>query len=266
MRTNFTTIAPEFEGPSQDSVDRPLNVPETLPRHYRVGRWMRNHPLIVLGILILVSFCVEYFSLPGKRSLEELRRINPKTTALMEARRQQKGSSWKPAHRWIPLSSVSPHLIHAVIVAEDGTFYTHEGVDWYEVQESIERNWDRGRVVRGASTITQQLAKNLFLSTSRDPIRKLKEYVITKRLESALSKNRILELYLNLIEWGDGVFGVEAASWRYFGKSASGLTRDESARLASVIPSPLKHSPVDSSRFVLHRTKIILERMEARGW
>jgi monofunctional biosynthetic peptidoglycan transglycosylase len=153
-----------------------------------------------------------------------------------------------------------------VIVAEDGTFYEHAGVDWYEIEESIEKNLEKGRTARGASTISQQLSKNLYLSTSKTPLRKLKELVITLRIERMLSKRRILELYLNIIEWGPGIFGVEAASRKYFNKPAAELSRDEAIRMASVIPSPLRHQPNTLSRYVVRRSEIIERRMSTRGY
>jgi len=231
-----------------------------------VSTWIRRHPFILLAAILLSSILYEYLSLPGASTIERLRVSNPTTTAFMESRKASHRGSWKPAHQWIPLSQISPHLVHAVIVAEDGSFYVHDGIDWYEVKESFERNIEEGRLVRGASTITQQLAKNLYLSGSRDPVRKLKEWIIAMRLENALSKRRILELYLNLIEWGDGIFGAEAASQHYFGKSAGELTRDEAVRLAAVIPNPLRYNPAGASRYVSNRMRIILSRMEARGW
>jgi monofunctional biosynthetic peptidoglycan transglycosylase len=152
----------------------------------------------------------------------------------------------------------------AVLVAEDGTFFSHAGVDWYEVWESAAINWGKRRIVRGGSTITQQLAKNLYLSTSRDPIRKIKELVIAWMLETTLSKKRILELYLNIIEWGHGVFGIEAAAQRYFHKPASQLTMEEGARLAAVIPSPLRHRPTETTSFVEKKKNLILHRLSTR--
>ena len=229
--------------------------------------WIKRHPVLMVlgGVFVVVA--IEYYSLPRVSAIERLKFINPRNTALIEARKtEHRGKPWDIDQRWIPLSSISSELVHAMIVAEDGTFYEHEGFDWYEVQESLERNWNEGRFARGASTITQQLAKNLFLSMSRDPIRKLKEIIITLRMERVLSKDRILELYLNLIEWGDGIFGIEAAAQHYLGKSASGLTREEAARLAAVVPSPLRHAPNSESRYVQSRTESILMRMEARGW
>jgi monofunctional biosynthetic peptidoglycan transglycosylase len=200
-------------------------------------------------------------------SIARLKNTNPGPTALMQQRMEEareQGKTLRITHRWIPLSKIPRHVIDAVIVAEDGTFYSHSGIDWFEVQESIERDIQEHRAVRGGSTITQQLAKNLYLSTSKDPIRKLKELMIALLLEHELSKNRILELYLNVIEWGRGIFGIEAASQAYFGKSASDLTLDEAVRLAAVIPSPLRHRPDADSRYVVRRKGIVLQRLAAR--
>jgi monofunctional biosynthetic peptidoglycan transglycosylase len=229
-------------------------------------RWMRRHPVrtgiyLLLGYVIIELATIPYFD------IWRLRNENPPETALMrqridEARRE--GETLRLAHEWIPLNRIPRHVIDAVIVAEDGTFFTHGGVDWFEVQESVRKDLEKGRAVRGASTITQQLAKNLFLSTSKDPVRKLKELLITVLMEQALTKQRILELYLNEIEWGRGIFGIEAASETYFGRSAAMLSLDEAARLAAVIPSPLVHRPDAESRYVTRRKMIVLGRMAAR--
>ncbi len=144
-------------------------------------------------------------------------------------------------------------------------FYTHAGIDWYEVWESVKLNVKRKKLVRGASTITQQVAKNLYLSTSKTPMRKFKEVVITLLLEAQLSKGRILEIYVNVIEWGRGMFGVEAAAQKYFGRSTKRLTRDQAARLAAVIPSPLRYQPNSNHQYVLKKKHIVLRRMAARG-
>ena len=157
-------------------------------------------------------------------------------------------------------------MVHSVIVEEDGTYYEHNGVDWYEVQQSLEENWKEKKIVRGLSTITMQLAKNLWFSTSRDPLTKLNEIISAYMLEHYLSKDRILELYLNYIEFGKGIFGVEAASETYFKVPASQLSRSQAARLSAIIPSPIRHAPDSTSRFVSFRANVILIRMEARGW
>lgn len=215
---------------------------------------------------MLVILFVELLTIPFF-SIHRLKTEAPGETALMRQRvreAEDDGKQLKITRSWVPLAKLPKHVINAIVVAEDGTFFSHTGFDWYEVQESIEKNIKRGRAVRGASTITQQLAKNLYLSTSKDPVRKAKEALITVLLERALSKNRILELYLNVIEWGRGIFGIESAAQTYFGKSASNLTLEEATRLAAVIPSPLRHRPDEDSRYVLRRKNIVLRRMSAR--
>jgi monofunctional biosynthetic peptidoglycan transglycosylase len=220
----------------------------------------------VLVTLVGLYLAWELLTIPYL-DIARLERENPGETALMRQRLEEareEGRALTIVHRWIPLSRLPAHTLKAVVVAEDGMFYDHGGVDWFEVQESIERNLREGKAARGASTITQQLAKNLYLSTSKTPMRKIREAIITFLLESRLSKRRILELYVNVIEWGRGVFGIDAASRLYFGKSASGLTLEESARMAAVIPSPLTHRPDAESRYVLRRQQMILARMQGR--
>ncbi|NUN69813.1 MAG: monofunctional biosynthetic peptidoglycan transglycosylase [Bacteroidetes bacterium] len=220
---------------------------------------------ILLGVAAILF--IQYLVLPNN-SLQSLRKNNPGRTAMMEQRVQEAedaGKKFVIQQNWVPLSRISRHLINAVIVSEDGMFYEHEGIDWYELGESIEKNLEKGKAARGGSTITQQLSKNLYLSTSKDPVRKLKELIITLRMERTLSKRRILEIYLNVIEWGDGIFGAEAAARRYFGKSAAALSREEAAQMAATIPSPRKHKPNVMNRYVSRRSSIILSRMSARG-
>jgi monofunctional biosynthetic peptidoglycan transglycosylase len=229
--------------------------------------WVKNNKLRALIGAVAGILFLQYLALPNN-SLQSLRKNNPGKTAMMVQREQEAAESEKKfeiQQQWVPLSRISRHLINAVIVSEDGMFYEHEGVDWYEVGESIEKNFEKGKAARGGSTISQQLSKNLYLSTSKDPVRKLKELVITLRMERSLSKRRILEIYLNVIEWGNGVFGAEAAAKKYFGKSASQLTREEAAQMAAVIPSPRKHQPNAMTKYVARRSSIILSRMSARG-
>ncbi|MEW6510215.1 MAG: monofunctional biosynthetic peptidoglycan transglycosylase [Bacteroidota bacterium] len=230
-------------------------------------RWARTHPYKTVLLLIGVFIAVEAATIPYA-GIAQLRTVNPGETALMRQRLREAADAGKPLriiHRWIPLARIPRPVIDAIVVAEDGTFFSHGGVDWFEVQESIEKNIRERRTARGASTITQQLAKNLYLSTSKDPLRKVKELAITLLLERSLSKARILELYVNVIEWGRGVFGIEAASQAYFGKSADALTLEEATRLAAVIPSPLRHRADEDSRYVLRRKAIVLARMAARN-
>lgn len=166
---------------------------------------------------------------------------------------------------WVPLDRISERLVQAVVMGEDAGFFGHEGFDFYEIREAFERNWKEGRTVRGASTITQQLAKNLFLSTERSYSRKLREAMLTYRLEKTLEKRRILEIYLNVIEWGPGVYGAEAASRRVFGKSASSLDAAEAALLAAMIPSPIRLDPCAHPDSVRRRQERILGWMKRAG-
>jgi monofunctional biosynthetic peptidoglycan transglycosylase len=219
-------------------------------------------------VLVLISLYVgfEILTFPFL-SIARLPTENPTETALMRQRiveAHDHGKTLKIDYRWTSLSNVPRHVRMAVLVAEDAAFFSHDGVDWHEVRESMETNWEEGRIIRGGSTITQQLSKNLYLSTSRDPIRKLKELIITWILEGTLSKKRILELYLNIIEWGPGVFGIEAAAQRHFHKPAAQLTMEEGARLAAVIPSPLRRRPTDENDYVNKKTQLILKRMSTR--
>lgn len=249
-----------------DNTAPPEGDPPGKNRWKALLRWMRAHKLKTLLLLVLLYVLAEAATIPWF-SVGTLRTENPGETALMRQRRveaERIGKKFKVIQQWVPLSRISRSLVDAVVVAEDGTFYTHGGIDWFEVRESIQKNVESGRAARGASTITQQLAKNLYLSTSKDPMRKLKELVITLLLEQKLGKERILEIYLNVIEWGSGVFGAEAASRAYFGKSAASLTLDEALRLAAVIPSPLRHRADEDTRYVLRRSRIISNRLVAR--
>jgi monofunctional biosynthetic peptidoglycan transglycosylase len=161
----------------------------------------------------------------------------------------------------VPYARISSHLKRAVIVTEDSAFFEHEGLDYEQIRESIEQSLEDGTEFRGASTITQQLAKNLYLSPSRNPVRKLRELFITRRLEASLTKRRILEIYLNVIEWGDGIFGCEAAARAYFGKSAADLSRDEAALMAGAIINPRELHVDRPNKRLLRRQQIVLRRM-----
>ena len=204
-----------------------------------------------------------YLSVPDVRAL---RSRNPATTAFMQLREREAHAQGKPVardQRWVPYSRISGNLKRAVIVTEDGAFWRHEGVDYEQLRESMEVNWERGEFARGASTITQQLAKNLYLSPSKNPMRKLKELLITRRLEVELSKQRILEIYLNVIEWGDGIWGAEAAARRYFRKSAADLSAQESALLAAAIANPHVLDPGHPTARLRRRQQMIMGRMGA---
>jgi monofunctional biosynthetic peptidoglycan transglycosylase len=217
-----------------------------------------------LGVAAAAAFATVayvYLTLPDVRVLA---RTNPASTAWMEMRAAEaarEGKSTRRVHRWVPYSRISQNLKRAVLVAEDAAFWDHEGVDLEELRKSIEINWEQGRAVRGASTITQQLAKNLYLSPSRNPMRKLRELIIARRLEAALTKARIFEIYLNVIEWGDGIWGADAAARTYFGVPASALDRQQAALLAGAIINPRALNPARPTARLRARQRIILARM-----
>ena len=217
---------------------------------------------VLLGVGF-VSVAYIYLTLPDVRAL---RAQNPSTSAFMELRAREaraRGTPPQKEQRWVPYSRISAHLKKAVIVTEDSAFWQHEGVDYDQLRESMETNWERGVFARGASTITQQLAKNLYLSPSKNPVRKIKELLITRRLEVELSKQRILEIYLNVIEWGDGVWGAEAAARRYFGKRAADLAPSEAALLAAAIANPHIMNPGQPTARLRRRQQMIMRRMGA---
>ncbi|HEX2650633.1 MAG TPA: monofunctional biosynthetic peptidoglycan transglycosylase [Burkholderiales bacterium] len=190
----------------------------------------------------------------------------PATTSFMERRFEElraKNPRARIAHQWVDYERISSQLKRAVIAAEDAKFISHEGFDWEAISKAIERNEKKGRIVAGASTISQQLAKNLFLSGARSWARKAEEAVITWMLESTLSKRRILELYLNFAEWGEGVFGAEAAARYHFGTTAARLNAEQAAYLASILPSPRKYVTGRQTRYIQSRIEIVRARMPA---
>jgi monofunctional biosynthetic peptidoglycan transglycosylase len=194
-----------------------------------------------------------------------LRWINPWTSMVQMERSMQAQRAHRPykkRYEFVPLQSISPNLQHAVVAAEDGRFRQHHGFDWVEMQKVLEDDMKRHRVGRGGSTITQQLVKNLFLTTERSFVRKGVESSLVPVAEAFLTKDRILELYLNVIEWGPGIYGAEAASEHYYHKPASEMTREQAARLAAIIPAPLKRKPAQMNDYSV----VILDRMEQTGW
>ena len=189
---------------------------------------------------------------------------DPATTAFMQAgleRLREKKADAALRNAWVPYDRISAHLKRAVVAAEDARFVDHEGFDWDAIEKALERNRRKGRVVVGGSTISQQLAKNLFLSGERSPWRKGQEALITVMIEYVMDKRRILELYLNVIEWGDGVYGAEAAARHYFGASAQSLGAEPSARLAAIVPNPRFYDRNRSTPWITKKTQLILDRM-----
>ena len=217
-----------------------------------------------LGVVAGAGFSLLAYVWITVPDVRPLKTTNPSTTAFMELRAEEARTSGKPvkhSQRWIAYNHISKDLQRAVLVAEDDAFWQHEGVDFEQLQESLQRDWAKGRFVRGGSTITQQLAKNLYLSPSKNPLRKLRELIIARRLEAALSKARIFEIYLNVIEWGDGIYGIEPAAQRYFGKPASELLPEEAAVLAAMIPNPRRYTPSQNLKYLEKRKAQILERL-----
>lgn len=212
--------------------------------------------LIFLGINVIVP------------NVSQLKKGSPGKTSFMEVREREwkaEGKKIRIKQVWVPLSRISPYLIKAVIIAEDDKFWKHEGFDYEAIQKAAEKDIKAGKFKAGGSTISQQLAKNLYLTPSKNPFRKIKEAILTWRIERTLTKKRIIELYLNLVEWGEGIFGIEAAARHYYGKSAEALSPEEAACLAVVLPNPRKLNPLGNSRYVSRRAGMILAIMVKRG-
>jgi len=223
---------------------------------------------IGIALLIAAGFIVSIAVYLVYPDVSRLRAERPGKTAFMEYRERQ----WERAgirrqirQEWVPLARISPYAVKAVIIAEDDKFWAHEGFDFEAIQKAVEKDLQAGKFKAGASTISQQLARNLFLTPAKNPLRKIKEALLTWRLERNLSKRRIIEIYLNVAEWGDGLFGIEAAARHYFAKGAADLTAQEAARLAVVLPSPLRYHPVRGGRYVEKRAETIYRIMVRRG-
>ncbi|MDP3120619.1 MAG: monofunctional biosynthetic peptidoglycan transglycosylase [Sulfuricurvum sp.] len=216
--------------------------------------------LFILGIVDIAR----YFIYPDISALKETR---PIPTAFMQYREEQwahQNREMHITHKWVKMKNISPNIIKAVLIGEDDGFWKHEGFDVKGMENAIERSIKKGTLA-GGSTISQQLSKNLYLSPSKNPVRKIKEAIITWRIEKTLSKRRILEIYLNVAEWGNGIFGIEAAARHYYHKSAKNLTALEASRLAAVLPNPIKYNPTGNQKYVKNRSRIILNIMKRRG-
>jgi len=222
-------------------------------------RWIRRFAAIFFALLVLyqlwlfghIWWWVEH---------------NPSTSAFMESRLealQDRNPDAELRHKWVTYENISINLKHALIAAEDAKFVDHEGFDWEGIQKAYEKNLKKGRIVAGGSTISQQLAKNLFLSTKRSPWRKLEEAVITVMLETVMDKRRIFEIYLNIIEWGNGVFGAEAAARHYFQVSAMQLSPEQAAWLAAIVPRPRYYETHREAPGMLLKADFILTHMDS---
>jgi monofunctional biosynthetic peptidoglycan transglycosylase len=227
----------------------------------------RRAARLLLGLVLVFGLPLSGLAFYWLATFPDIARLagsNPASTALMEARRAEAreqgrhvGTQWT----WVPLSRISLHLQRAVIVSEDAAFYRHEGFDWEGIRQAAFRNIERGALSRGGSTITQQVAKNLYLSSERTLLRKAQEALITRALERHLTKKRILELYLNIAEWGRDLYGAEAAARHHFNKSAEALTAEEAALLAAMLPSPQQYDPLRLTPYLVKRRQQILKWM-----
>ena len=225
----------------------------------RLGVWLKRLLLAVIGLLLVFQFWLFGWVLWWNW-------VNPDSTRFMEIRLAELRVADAQAQLqqgWMAYGQISANLKRAIVAAEDGKFLDHEGFDWQGIQNAIETNQKKGRVVAGGSTISQQLAKNLFLSPAKTPLRKAEEAIITLMLETVWSKQRILEVYLNVIEWGSGVFGAEAAARHYFGISASQLSAEQAARLAAMVPRPRFYDRHRNAPALLAKSEIILARMRS---
>jgi monofunctional biosynthetic peptidoglycan transglycosylase len=214
--------------------------------------WLRR--VLAALVLIVLSYQLWYFG-----HIVWWRFYNPTVTSFMEIRMEElrdKDPDARFKHQWVPYSRISSNLKRAVVAAEDDKFIDHEGFDWEAMQKALEKNQRRGKPVAGGSTISQQLAKNLFLSPSKTPWRKGQEAIITLMLETVWDKRRILEVYLNVVEWGSGVFGAEAAARHYYDTSAAQLGASQAARLAVMLPNPRKYEKSFSTRLQNHANRI----------
>ena len=224
---------------------------------------LRKTFYVILAVLVLgIGYSFFY------PNISRLKKEAPGATAFMKYRQKtskRAGKNTEVAATWVPLDRISPYLVQAVVISEDDKFWDHKGFDFAAIKTALEKDIKKKTWRYGGSTITQQLAKNLFLSPSRNPLRKLREIILTRRLESALTKKRILELYLNVVEWGNGIFGAEAASRHYYGLPASNLNPQQAARMAVVLPSPRRYNPLSGTKYIEDRAREVLGIMVKRG-
>jgi len=235
-----------------------VTVKTYVPLRFRLRKGWLKRAGICLGLALVAAWAL------AALSLVMLRWVDPPTTAVQMERRVQSWFSSKPyakRYTFVPLSRISPTLQHAVVAAEDARFYQHHGFDWDAIQLAAKHDMEGGRT-RGGSTITQQLVKNLFFGTGRSFLRKGAEAGLVPVAEVVLGKQRILELYLNVVEWGPGIYGAEAASHAWYGTSARNVGRDQAERLAAILPGPRRRRPDRMNRY----SAVIEERMRQMGW
>jgi monofunctional biosynthetic peptidoglycan transglycosylase len=224
--------------------------------------------LAMLAVL-LGGLAYAWLGLPSRAAVSALAKENPRRTSVMRQREEETRRAGRATHSsqsWVPMARISRHLVHAVLAAEDQKFFGHEGVDWDAIKESVEVNRAQRRFARGGSTITQQLAKNLFFTTHKSLVRKARELLVARWLEEDLSKRRILELYLNIIEWGNDIYGCQAAAMRYYGKACSDLGPEEAAGLAAMIPNPRRINPAANPARYARAQRRVLWLMRHAGY
>ena len=220
---------------------------------------------LIILIFVIAADILICFVYPD---VGQLAHDHPDKTAFMRYRERQwikEGRDMHITKKWVPLRKVSPYIIKAVLIGEDDKFWHHDGFDYAGIERALKTDIKERKLAAGGSTISQQLAKNLYLSPSKNPIRKIKEAIYTWRIEKSLTKRRIVELYLNSAEWGDGIFGIEAASRHYYGKHARNLSAREAARLAAVLPNPIRFDPTGNQSYVRNRSRHIYRIMLRRG-
>ena len=239
-----------------------------LPRLRTLLRWFRRLALagLVFGLGLAAWIVI---GLPSRSAVRALSRDIPDETSVMRQRDEEARAAGRKPRRLqktVPLQAISKNLIHAVLSAEDPHFFGHDGIDWDALKQSIETNIEKRAYARGGSTITQQLAKNLFYTTKKSLIRKAREAIVATWMERDLTKQRIIEIYLNVIEWGDGVYGCEAAARRYYGVSCAALSVDQAAGLAAMIPSPRRINPRINRAVHARATRRVLRQMRWAGY
>ncbi|KPK44956.1 MAG: monofunctional biosynthetic peptidoglycan transglycosylase [Nitrospira bacterium SM23_35] len=231
-----------------------------------VRKFRSKKKVLILFLPLLIGFVAYLLFVPD---ISRLKKENPQKTSFMKYREKEwkrAGKKYRIQQQWVPLSRISPYLIKAVLIAEDDKFWSHEGFDYEAIRKALEKDVKAKKFKLGGSTISQQLAKNLYLSPAKNPVRKIREVIITWRMEKVLKKRRILELYLNVAEWGaHGIFGIGTAARHYYGKSPAELNPEEAARLAAVLPNPRKYNPVGENRYVVHRADLIYSILVRRG-
>ena len=226
------------------------------PRHRsRWRKWLVRIVAVLAGVFLIYHGLLLF-------RIFQLRRTNPDTTAFIQQRENESAARGVKLNRqqvWVPYEQISPNLLRAVVIGEDPRFYSHSGLDWQAIRRAAHINWEEKKIVRGGSTIHQQLAKNLFFSSSRNPLRKLHEGLVAWEMERILGKRRILELYVNVIEWGDGIYGAEAAARHYFNQSTVSLTDEQAAFLAALIPGPREafNPALNPDRVAQRRNRIL---------